>query len=150
MNEVEHAEWNMRMLNSVLEKTGFSKEKDPKTESDVPHVMKSTVENLAAAMAGENYETTIMYPSFADVAQKEGFQDVAARLRAIGRVEAHHESRYKMLLEQVKAGTLFKKNEKVQWVCTKCGYVHEGLTPPARCPACDHESNYYMLLSENF
>ncbi|MFH0884863.1 MAG: rubrerythrin family protein [Candidatus Micrarchaeota archaeon] len=148
MNELEHAEWNMRMLNAVMEKTGSRF--DPKVEMEVPHVVKTTAENLAAAIAGEHYETTTMYPEFADVAQKEGFADEASRLRSIGKVEAHHESRYKMLLEQVKAGTVFKKSAKVKWVCMKCGYVHEGNEPPAKCPSCDHDKSYYMLLCEQY
>lgn len=148
-NELEHAEWNMRMLNAVAEKSG-SGHADLHVESDVPHVMKGTAENLAAAIAGENYEQTKMYPEFADVAQKEGFPDVAARLRSIGRAEAHHESRYKMLLEQVRAGTIFKKPDKVKWVCMKCGYVHEGNMPPLKCPSCDHDKSYYMLLCEQY
>ncbi|MCI0504392.1 rubrerythrin family protein [Candidatus Micrarchaeota archaeon] len=148
MNELEHAEWNMRMLNAVLEKTGTKGE--VMATSEVPHVVKTTPENLAAAMAGEHYETTKMYPEFAQMAQKEGFPDVAARLRSIGAVEAHHEQRYKMLLEQVKAGTLFKKSAKVKWICMKCGYVHEGSEPPAKCPSCDHDKSYYMLLCEAF
>jgi len=148
-NELEHGEWNMRMLNAVMEKTG-SKSFDPKVDMEVPHVMKTTAENLAAAIAGEHYETTTMYPEFADVAQKEGFSSVATRLRAIGSVEAHHEARYNMLLEQVKNGTVFKKQAKVKWVCMKCGYVHEGNTPPLKCPSCDHDKSYYMLLNEQY
>lgn len=148
MNELEHAEWNMRMLNSVLAKAGSKA--DYPVESEVPHAMGTTPENLAAAIMGEHYETTKMYPEFADVAQKEGFADVAVRLRSIGKVEAHHEQRYKLLLEQVKAGTLFKKSAKVKWVCMKCGYVHEGNEPPAKCPSCDHDKSYYMLLCEQY
>jgi rubrerythrin len=148
LNEVEHAEWNMRMLNAVASKTG-SKADSP-VESEVPHVVGTTPENLAAAMAGEHYETTKMYPEFAAAAQKEGFPDVAARLRAIGSVEAHHEARYRTLLELVKTGTMFKRQQKVKWVCMKCGYVHEGVEPPAKCPSCDHDKGYYMLLCESF
>jgi rubrerythrin len=147
-NEFEHAEWNMRMLNSVMEKTG--KKIELKVDSEIPHVVKTTVENLAAAIEGEHYETTKMYPEFADVAQKEGFTDVAVRLRAIARAEAHHEERYTKLIEQIKSGTVFKKSEKVQWVCLKCGYVHDGLTPPLKCPSCDHDKSYYMIKSENY
>jgi len=147
-NELEHAEWNMRMLNSVMDKAG--KKFDARVEMEVPHVMKTTVENLASAIAGEHYETTKMYPDFADVAEKEGFPEVAARLRAIGRAEAHHEDRYQKLIELVKNGTVFKRSEKVKWTCLKCGYVHEGLTPPVKCPACDHDKSYYMLLNEAY
>ena len=146
-NEMEHAEWNMRMLNSILDKHA---KKDLQVEWEVPHVMKSTVENLAAAIDGEHYETTTMYPEFADVADKEGFHAIAIRLRAIGRAEAHHEDRYSKLLATIKAGTVFKKSEKVQWVCSKCGYIHDGTTPPERCPACDHDTTYYSLLNEKY
>ena len=148
-NELEHAEWNMRMLNSIVEKTG-GKYIEPEVGFKVPHVMKTTAENLAAAIAGENYEYTKMYPEFADVAQKEGFQDAAARLRAIARAEGHHEERYNKLLEQVRAGTVFRRSTKVQWVCMKCGYVHDGLAPPDKCPSCDHDKSYYMLKSEQY
>ncbi|MFH1222387.1 MAG: rubrerythrin family protein [Candidatus Micrarchaeota archaeon] len=148
-NEFEHGEWNMRMLNSIADKTGQKADVDVNAAA-VPHVVKTTVDNLAAAIAGEHYETTEMYPGFADTAQKEGFPDIAARLRAIGKAESHHEERYIKLLTQIKDGTIFKKSEKVQWVCMKCGYVHEGTTPPAKCPSCDHDKAYYMLKSENY
>ncbi len=147
-NEFEHAEWNMKMFNSIVQKTG--KDIELKTETDFPHVVKTTAENLAAAIEGEHYETTKMYPEFADVALKEGFPDVAARLRNIAKAEAHHEERYGKILEQITNGTLFKKTEKVPWVCMKCGYVHEGLTPPGKCPVCEHDKSFYMLKSEEY
>ncbi|MEM4165888.1 MAG: rubrerythrin family protein [Candidatus Bilamarchaeaceae archaeon] len=150
-NELEHAEWNMKMLNMVAEKAGVKMEKDILvTNAPVPHVIGKTVENLAVAIAGENYERTKMYPQFADIAQKEGFPDVAKRLRAIAIAEGHHEERYLKLIEQVKNGTVFKKSEKVQWVCMKCGYVHEGPTPPEKCPSCDHDRSYYMIKCETY
>lgn len=147
-NEVEHAEWNMRMLNSVCERTGTKA--DLKVDFEVPHVMKTTAENLASAIAGENYERTVMYPQFADIAQKEGLPDVAARLRAIAKAEGHHEERYAKLMGIIKNGTVFKRPAKVQWTCLKCGYVHEGPAPPEKCPACDHDRSYYMLLNEQY
>ncbi|MEI8092318.1 MAG: hypothetical protein WCG98_09430 [bacterium] len=33
-------------------------------------------------------------------------------------------------------------------MCSKCGYVHKGKTPPAKCPSCDHETNYYVVKCE--
>jgi len=147
-NELEHAEWNMRMLNQLIEKTG--EKPDIHVDTDVPHVVKSTAENLKAAIEGEHYEFTKMYPEFADVAEKEGFPEIAVRLRAIAKAEAHHEERYKKLLENVLNGTVFKKSQKVYWVCMKCGYVHEGPMPPARCPSCDHEKEYFMIKCEEY
>jgi rubrerythrin len=147
-NEFEHAEWNIRMLNEVMKKTG--KHIDPKLGGEAPHVVGNTAENLAAAIAGENYERTKMYPEFAEVADKEGFHNVATRLKLIAKAETHHEERYAKLLGQITAGTFFKKSEKVKWTCIKCGYIHEGLTPPAKCPLCEHDKSYYMLLNEEY
>ncbi len=147
-NEREHAKWLFRLLNELLKKSG--EEVDLRVESPVPVVLGSTAENLKAAIAGENYEYTKMYPEFADVAEREGFPEIAARLRAIARAEQHHEERYKKLLEQVEAGTVFKKEKKVYWVCRKCGYVHEGEEPPEACPSCGHPKAYFQLKCEEY
>ena len=53
----------------------------------------TTVENLKAAIGGENFEHTSMYPGFADTAEKDGYPQIAARLRSIAKAEAHHEER---------------------------------------------------------
>ncbi len=148
-NEREHAKWNFRMIQQVKKKLKIHDE-EIKVEAEAPLVLDNTIANLKAAIAGENYEHTIMYPEFADVADKEGFPKIADRLRAIGKAEVHHEERYLKLLEQVEAKTVFKKKEKVKWVCRKCGYVHEGEEPPHTCPCCSHPSNYFELLCETY
>ena len=148
-NEMEHGEWNFRMINELLCKTG--KECPAiKVEAEGPTGVGKTIDNLKAAIEGEHYETTKMYPSFADTAQKEGFPEIAVRLRAIANAEAHHEERYKKILKELEAGTIFKKKKKVQWVCRKCGYVHEGNEPPAKCPSCDHTKSFYEVKCEEY
>ena len=148
-NEREHAKWNFQMLKQLRKKLDFEEEAIH-VEAEAPLVLDDTIANLKAAIAGENYENTIMYPEFADIAEKEGHPQIAARLRAIGQAEVHHEGRYKKLLEQVEAGTVFKKQEKVKWVCRQCGYVHEGEEPPHTCPCCSHPSNYFEILCETY
>ncbi|MHB8108019.1 MAG: rubrerythrin [Candidatus Cryosericum sp.] len=118
--------------------------------AEVPLVLGTTAENLQAAIDGEHYETTTMYPGFADVADEEGYKAIAARLRSIAIAEAHHEERYSKLLKEVKAQSVFKKDHKIIWVCRECGYVHEGTEPPAKCPACQHPSSFYQVKDENF
>jgi rubrerythrin len=118
--------------------------------AEVPLVLGTTAENLQAAIDGEHYETTTMYPGFADVADKEGYKAIAARLRSIAVAEAHHEERYGKLLKEVKAQSVFKKDHKIIWVCRECGYVHEGTEPPAKCPACQHPSSFYQVKDEDF
>lgn len=118
--------------------------------AEVPLVLGTTAENLQAAIDGEHYETTTMYPGFADVADQEGYKAIAARLRAIAVAEAHHEERYSKLLKEVKAHSVFKKDHKVVWICRECGYVYEGTEPPAKCPACQHPSSFYQVKDENY
>ncbi len=148
-NEREHAKWLLRLINELKKKNGESFD-EITVEAAVPIVLGDTLKNLKAAIAGENYEHTQMYPQFADIAEKEGFLEIAQRLRAIAIAEKHHEERYKKLLEEVEKNTVFKKEEKVYWVCRKCGYVYEGKEPPEQCPSCSHPKNYFELKCEKY
>lgn len=113
-------------------------------------IIGTTAENLKAAAEGENEEWTELYPAFADIAEKEGFKDVATCFRMIAKVEVEHEKRYLRLLENVEKEKVFKKDEKTLWKCTNCGYVHEGTSAPAKCPACIHPQEYFQVKEENF
>jgi len=148
-NEKEHAS-NLFDLISAMKKKSHEKIDEIKVEAAAPTVLASTAENLKAAIAGENYEHTKMYPEFADVAEREGFPEIAARLRAIAKAEKHHEERYKKLLREVEAGTFFRKEKDVWWVCRECGYIHFGKEPPEECPSCDHPRSYFQLECEEY
>jgi len=113
-------------------------------------IIGSTAENLEAAAAGERYEWTEMYPSFAQVAREEGFDDIAQIFEAIAVAEKQHEKRYLGLLANVEAGTVFKKDKPVVWRCRNCGYVHEGAEAPEVCSACAHPQAHFELLAENW
>ena len=129
-------------MNELKKKYG-KEELNIEVEVPVSVVLGDTVENLKAAIAGENYEYTKMYPEFADIAEKEGFPEIASRLRAIAIAEKHHEERYKKLLAELENNTVFEKEKNVYWVCRKCGYVHYGKEPPEKCPSCSHPRNYF-------
>ncbi|NOQ37993.1 rubrerythrin family protein [archaeon] len=147
-NEKEHAKQLMRMINLLREKSGSSE--DIIVDAEVPTVISTTENNLKAAIAGENFEHTKMYPGFADTADKEGLTDIAKRLRSIANAEKHHEERYAKLLKDVEAGTVFKKDAEVEWVCRECGYVHKGTEPPEICPSCDHPKKYFQISCETY
>ena len=70
-----------------------------------------TADNLKAAAAGENYEWTDMYDSFAKTAEEEGFPELAARFRLVGAIEKHHEERYRALLRNIEMAEVFAKSE---------------------------------------
>lgn len=113
-------------------------------------IIGTTAENLEAAAQGEHHEWAEMYPSFAKVAQEEGFQEIAAIFKSIAVAEKQHEKRYLGLLANVEAGKVFKKDERVVWRCRNCGYLHEGTEAPNQCPACVHPQAHFELLCENW
>jgi len=110
----------------------------------------STAENLAAAADGEYEEWSELYPEFANVADEEGFPEIAKVWREIAQAETGHETRYRKLLANIKEGKVFKKDAPVKWRCRNCGYITEGVEAPDKCPACDHEQAYQELLAENY
>jgi rubrerythrin len=113
-------------------------------------VIGTTAENLREAAGGENHEWTSMYPGFAVVARKEGFEEIAKIFESIAVAEKQHEKRYLALLANVSSGKVFAKEKKVVWRCLNCGYVHEGTEALEKCPACDHPRDYFELLGENW
>lgn len=148
-NEKEHAKRLFEHINELKKKSDENLD-EIKIEAVAPTIFGNTADNLKAAIAGENYEYTKMYPEFADVAEKESLPEIAERLRAIAIAEKHHEERYKKLLKEVEAGTIFKKEQEVWWVCRECGYVHFGTEAPERCPSCDHERSFYQIKCEEY
>lgn len=113
-------------------------------------VIGTTLVNLKASAAGENYEHAEMYPGFARVAREEGFEDIAKVFEAIAVAERQHEKRYLDLAANIEAGRVFKRENKVVWRCRNCGYLHEGESASETCPACDHPQAYFELLGENW
>ena len=110
----------------------------------------TTAENLAAAAAGENYEWTDMYASFAATAREEGFEDIALLFEQVGRIEKEHEERYRKLLANVEGGLVFSRDGDMIWQCSNCGHIHVGPKAPEVCPVCAHPQSYFQLKAENY
>lgn len=115
-------------------------------------VMDSTLENLKIAAHEEQIEGVDAYQKAADVAEKEGFIELAGRYRAIATVEAHHEARFRKMIERIENGTVWKSEDDkpIKWQCQVCGYIFEGVEPPEKCPACYHPTKYFMREETNF
>lgn len=109
-------------------------------------VIGDTASNLATAIAEEEREGVEQYINAAEVADKEGFSEIAEHFRAIAAVEATHKARFERYLKQVKDGTVWKRDTPIKWRCLVCGYIYEGVTPPTTCPACDHPYQHYMAM----
>ena len=106
-------------------------------------VIGTTMENLAAAADGENEEWADLYPAFADIAEEEGFKNIAVAFRMIAKVEAEHERRYRKLLANLTEGKVFEKDEAIFWTCRNCGFVIEGTKAPMNWPACEHPQAFF-------
>ncbi|HHX14826.1 MAG TPA: rubrerythrin family protein [Fibrobacter sp.] len=110
----------------------------------------NTLDNLKAAADGENEEWSELYPTFAKTAREEGFLEIAKAFEMISVAEKQHEKRYRDLYNNLVAGKVFKKDDKVVWRCLNCGYLHEGTDAPEMCPACIHPKAHFELLAENW
>ena len=113
-------------------------------------VIGKTIDDLKAAAAGENEEWVEAYPHFAEVADAEGFPEIAEMYRRIAIAEKGHEERYLAFVKNLEEGTTFKKEEEVVWQCRNCGYIHVGKEAPTECPACQHPQAYFEVKKTNF
>lgn len=109
-----------------------------------------TIHNLKDAADGENYEWTDMYATFAKEAKEEGFEELAILFEMVGKIEKHHEERYRKLLANIEKGEVFKKVGENMWECSNCGHVHIGESAPQLCPVCKHPQAYFFLKAQNY
>ncbi|MGD9560570.1 MAG: rubrerythrin [Oscillospiraceae bacterium] len=129
-NEKEHAKIWFKLLH----------------DGDIP----STADNLRDAAAGENYEWTDMYDTFAKEAREEGFTKIAFLFEKVGAIEKEHEARYLKLLDNVEKGLCFSRDGEAFWQCANCGHIVIGKCPPEICPVCAHPKAYFQIRAENY
>lgn len=141
LNEREHAKRFFKFLEGGMVEI---------TATYPAGIIGTTMENLKAAAEGEHEEWTDLYPTFADIAEEEGFRDVAVAFRMIARVEKAHEERYRKLYNNLEEGRVFERDGKLVWKCRNCGYLHEGLKAPKTCPACLHPQSYFEIKESNY
>ncbi|WP_044565138.1 rubrerythrin [Anaerococcus provencensis] len=147
MNEREHAARFYKFLKEEykLENIELNEE-----YTSWPVIWHDTATNLQGAIDGENDEAEHMYPSFADVAEEEGFPEIARAYRHIAKAEEAHRNRYQKLKDNIDEGKVFKKDEKVVWMCGNCGYLIEAYEAPKICPACAHGQEYFEVARFNY
>ncbi len=147
--ERTHAKRLFEHLNNLTKKEGL--EEDLLLDKAlVPHIYDNTKANLQAAIEGEKYENSEMYPEFAQKADAEGYPEIANRMRAIAKAEKHHQERFQKLLDLVGHGNYFERSEEKTWACLECGYIQIGKNAPSKCPSCDHSQAHYEVQCEEF
>ena len=110
----------------------------------------TTTDNLADAAAGENYEWTDMYATFAKEAREEGFTKIAALFEAVAKIEKEHEERYRKLLANIEDGIVFSREGDAIWQGRNCGHIAVGKQAPQVCAVCAHPQAYFMIKAENY
>lgn len=113
-------------------------------------IISRTLDNLQAAAKGEHEEWAIAYPLFAEVAEKEGFPEIAAMYRNICIAEKGHEERYRAFVSNIEKARVFAREDEVVWQCRNCGYIHVGKQAPEECPACLHPQSYFQIMQNNW
>ena len=109
-----------------------------------------TPENLMHAAEGENYEWTDMYDRMANEAEEEGFFELAAQFRGVAKIEKEHEERFRKLIGNLSQGIVFSRDGDTVWICTNCGHIVIGKTPPEVCPVCSHPKAYFEIKAQNY
>ena len=137
-------------ISALFTKTADNEKEHAKMWFKLLGELGNTAQNLAAAAAGENYEWTDMYATFADEADAEGFHDIAAKFRAVAEIERSHEERYRKLLSNVEMQQVFEKGEMTMWECRNCGHLVMGKKAPEVCPVCAHPQSYFEVRAENY
>ncbi len=139
-------------ISAIFEETAENEKEHAKLWFKLLHDggIPGTADNLKDAAEGENYEWTEMYREFAEVAEEEGFHEIAAMFSMIGTVEKEHEERYRKLLDNIEKGMVFKRDGVVLWKCRNCGYIHAAAEAPQVCPACKHPQSFFELKAENY
>lgn len=135
---------------AIFQETANNEKEHAKLWFKLFHGINDTLDNLLDAAAGENYEWTEMYKGFAEVAEEEGFHDIAEKFRGVAAIEKTHEERYNKLATAVKGGEVFVKLTESVWVCRNCGHIHVGKEAPKVCPVCAHPQAYFELRCENY
>ena len=100
--------------------------------------IKSTAENLAAAVSGETHEFKEMYPEMITEAEEEGNKNAVRSFRFANEVEKVHAELYQKAMDNLEAMA-----EVDYYVCSVCGYTCE-VEPPEKCPVCNANQNAFF------
>ena len=137
-------------ISAIFQQTADNEKEHAKMWFKLLGELGTTAENLEAAAAGENYEWTDMYATFAREAEEEGFTEIAAKFRLVAKIEKSHEERYLKLLSNVQMQQVFEKSEEIMWECRNCGHLVIGKKAPQVCPVCAHPQSYIEVRKENY
>ena len=141
-----------QQIAAIFEETAGNEKEHAKMWFKLLHDGKvpETTVNLEDAANGENYEWTDMYDGFAKTAKEEGFDHIAYLFEEVGKIEKHHEERFRKLLKNIEDKVVFSSDGDSIWICRNCGHIVVGKNAPEVCPVCSHPQSYFERKADNY
>lgn len=137
--ERAHAERFYELLKSLSGETIFIDGGYPVDQQE------GLAQMLRAAEHNEREEYENVYQEFGNVAKEEGFIEAASAFFQIAKIEHVHEDRFAEIAKMLEEDKYFANgDEQKKWICTNCGYIHEGKLAPLNCPVCHYEQGHFL------
>ena len=102
-------------------------------------------EMLKIKAENEQRQADKIYPDFARIAKKEGFDDIAEKYLAIAKIEACHAEVLNELYQILSNNSMYNKEENVIWKCMNCGHEAKSKKAWKKCPICSMDQGYVKI-----
>lgn len=110
----------------------------------------TTLQNLEDAISFERIESEGLYAALEAQAREADLKPLATKIMLFRRIKLFYAERFNILAENIKNDRVFAREEKVKWICRKCGFIYEGEKALKNCPGCEHPQAYFEILAENY
>ena len=111
------------------------------------NISENIIDILKMSNQNECHEHDEVYPAFAEVANREGFPDIAQHFSNIAKIEKYHADRFASFADLMEQNKLFTSDQNETWYCLNCGFIYEGTEAPQICPVCSAPQGYYIRLN---
>lgn len=140
----------LEQIGAIFEKTALNEKEHAKLWYKELYKIEGTLQNLESAADTENHEWEDLYEGYAEVADSEGFHELAEQFRGVAAVEKHHEDIYRRLADNLRNSEVFGRCEVRIWECRNCGHIAVGTCAPEECPVCKHPKAFFELAADNY
>ncbi|GAB1403227.1 MAG: ferritin family protein [Lentimicrobiaceae bacterium] len=110
----------------------------------------NTLKNLEEAALTEQKEAGDIYSTLERMAWEADLKKIAVKIKLFRQIKLFYAGRFTTLAQNIKDGRVFARDEKVKWICRKCGFIYEGEKALKNCPGCEHPQAYFEILAENY
>lgn len=132
-------EEGLHYIAKVLEETAHNELSHVRELMRMLDLIGDTKQNIGVAIENETLETNRIYPNLQEMSLVENDLDKARFFQQLAKIEARHMERLSKIEELLKSDKVYERAESIIWKCRTCGYIHEGMQPPKKCPGCQSQ-----------